>query len=137
MGNPDNVKESMLAAGRLSLQQDIDRIAELESKLATVLKDQSDADTYIRNAAMKVLSDKEVNGDEHGVPPIENIVDALVMEIKARDRLMRPACICHECIYDNIRGEDCKIYCCKVGMIAFAKRELEKEGKDATETPAI
>lgn len=110
------------------IQEQADEIAELEAKLALVLKDQSDADTYIRKSALSVLPEKEVNGDSYGVPPIENIVDTLVLEINARDRVleMLDPCKCSFCVMD--REPKC-VLSCKGGMIAFVRREIEKEGK--------
>ena len=139
------------------------RIAELESHIKTLIKDESDTDTYIRAAAMKVMPESEVNGDSYGVPPIENLFTHLIERLDKVNKLcgsVQSACDtvilekdkriaelelevkARDVAIERMHGRDCskcsnsyKI-CggwsaeCRNGMIAFAKRELEKEAKD-------
>jgi hypothetical protein len=39
-------------------------------------------DTYIRDRVKGILTDFEINGDSHGVPTIEDIVDLLCKKIE-------------------------------------------------------
>lgn len=57
------------------------QVASLEERLRENAKDWAITDASIRNTAMRVLSDFEVRGDSHGVPPVEDIVELLVDRI--------------------------------------------------------
>jgi hypothetical protein len=61
-----------------------EQIAQLFHRL---LLDTSETDTFIRNEAKKVLDNSLVDGDNWGVPPIENIVEMLVKEIEESKKM--------------------------------------------------
>lgn len=124
------VAEAQLKDLRLLRDKQAARIAEL-------VNDTADADTYIRKSASTVLTELEVNGDSLGVPSIEGVVDNLVLEIKARDFiLLRNGVIlgipCKECTHPCEMPSNREIgeKQCLSGLIAFAKREIEKEQAD-------
>lgn len=52
-----------------------------QTDIEQILKDDSDTDTAIRKKCEGVLTDCEVYGDTHCVPPLEDIVDSLIAKI--------------------------------------------------------
>ncbi len=58
--------------------------AQVRELYALTLEDWADTDTKVREVALRVLTDFEVNGDSYGVPCIADIVDTLVKKIEAR-----------------------------------------------------
>lgn len=57
MGNPENVKDSMLAAGSLSMQADVDKIAALEARIAELELDAIKCHDIIMAMAETISSD--------------------------------------------------------------------------------
>lgn len=51
---------------------------------ARALEDWAETDSSIRNLAVRVLTDFEVNGDSYGVPTVEDIVELLVKRIESK-----------------------------------------------------
>lgn len=55
--------------------------------LQLALLDFAETDTFVRKEALKVLTEKQVNGDSYGIPGIEDIVSLLVSKIELNKNL--------------------------------------------------
>lgn len=61
-------------------------IATVRRNYQLALEDWAHTDTVVRNAARRVLTEFEVDGDTYGVPAIEDIVELLVAKIEVLSR---------------------------------------------------
>jgi hypothetical protein len=89
------------AAVQLAIDRAVaEATAELRKKLDAELRDWAETDTNVRKEALKVLTEREVNGDSYGVPSVEDIVDTLVKRVEACGPLV-------ECLVEiNALGAD-------------------------------
>jgi hypothetical protein len=60
-----------------------------DDRLKTVMADQCETDTAIRNIARPVLGNFAVDGDSNGIPALEDIVETLVGMIRSDNQLER------------------------------------------------
>lgn len=59
-----------------------DERAKLKATLLQYLADEAEEDEACREAALRVLTPLQVNGDSHGVPMVSDVVELLVAEIE-------------------------------------------------------
>ncbi len=65
----------------IDIIKDLSR-SDLEHYYIDHLELASQTDTYVRDRVKNILTDFEINGDSHGVPAIEDIVDLLCEKIE-------------------------------------------------------
>lgn len=58
------------------------RAVDAERRYKVEVQDWAETDTAVRQAALRVLTEFEVNGDSYGVPSVEDIVDKLVAKVE-------------------------------------------------------
>ena len=75
----------------MTLEETIAKIPleELRKRYKDELTDWAETDSHVRKKAREVLTEFEVEGDSYGVPPIEDIVDKLVENIKMRETSLK------------------------------------------------